>query len=101
MRYLARPLGHGGGRSTTPIAAPAVLPGDRAGPVRADRLDRRRLRRDRVHSQGVVMSRLAATLALLIAIAPSAHSQGIGDRLKQKVQDRLNAKADSAADKGL
>lgn len=39
-------------------------------------------------------------LALAVSAAP-ARSQGIIDRIKQKAQDRVNAKADSAADKGL
>ena len=49
------------------------------------------------------MSRPTAFLAaLLVAVAaPQVHSQGFIDRVKQKAKDRLNAKADSAADKGL
>ncbi len=51
------------------------------------------------------MSRSTSLLvALLVAVAAPprvVHSQGILDRVKQKAKDRLNAKADSAADKGL
>ncbi|HVX39155.1 MAG TPA: OmpA family protein [Gemmatimonadaceae bacterium] len=51
------------------------------------------------------MSRPTALLAaLLVAVAAPpkiARSQGFIDRVKQKAKDRLNAKADSAADKGL
>lgn len=52
------------------------------------------------------MSRPLAVLSAILLAATAAppapaHAQGFIDRVKQKAKDRLNAKADSAADKGL